>query len=54
MYNVLLDLLYNGSVPELTNNQLTVLTAASCILAIMGFAFISVALYKLMLFIFKF
>ena len=54
MYDVLLDLLFNGSVPELTSNQQTVLTAASCVLVIMGFAFISFSLYKLMLFIFKF
>lgn len=54
MYDVLLDLLFRGANVELSNAQVLSVTIGAIILVLLSFSFISIALYRLMLYIIKF
>ena len=54
MYDVLLDLLYRGADVELTASQTLSITIGAIVLVLLAFTFISIALYRLMLYIIKF
>lgn len=51
MYDVLLDLVYGSDVPELTSNQALAFVWGSIALTVFAFVMISLAFYKLMLYI---
>lgn len=54
MYNILLDLLYRGANVELSSAQVLSITIGAIVLVLLAFCFISIALYRLMLYIIKF
>lgn len=55
MFDVLLNLLFGSTaVSGLTDTQISYITAGAIILVILAFSFISIAFYKLMLYICKF
>lgn len=54
MVDVVLNLLYGSTSIALSDNQALLVCGCACVLVLMAFGFISLAFYKLMLYICKF
>ena len=54
MISVLKDLLYGSTIPELSASETLVITIFGCLLVVLAFSYVSLMLYKTLLFICKF